>query len=79
MKSLFQQLRLSTYTKLKAKRAHPTLNQTYLIRVRVQGKQGIQLGIREVPRGTSAIEVLKEYEGIKEAVFAKVRNKVEVS
>jgi hypothetical protein len=36
------------------------------------------LGIREVQRGTSAIEVLKEYEGVKEAVFAKVRNQVEV-
>jgi uncharacterized protein with FMN-binding domain len=36
------------------------------------------LGTREVPKGTSAIEVLKEYEGAKEAVFAKVSCQVEV-
>ena len=43
-----------------------------VIRVQVRGCNE-ELVTREVPRGTSAIEVLKNFEGVKRAIFARVK------
>jgi hypothetical protein len=44
-----------------------------LIRVKVRIEEGGKERIQEVARGTQAIELLKNEEGVRQAIFAKVK------
>ncbi len=56
---------------LKAKRT-TQVDRLGLIRVKAKIEDSV-IATKEVERGTSAIEVLKNVEGVKRAIFAKVK------